>query len=264
MEQAGDVETELAVVDTNDEVAMVAAARTGDAACFEILVSRYERRIFRLAKNVTQNDADAEEVTQEVFLKAFLHLEGFKGNSRFYTWLVRIAINQAVMKLRKRRPNHFSLDEPIEAEEDSRPREIKDWGPTPEEQYSRNELAEILARVIAELHPTLRIVFQLRDVEKISTEETAQLLGISIPAVKSRLLRARLKLRERLNPYFLSSSYCTVGRGASPALRTNQPGRVHRARSRKCKPETASFIPALLDRQHRATTLPLGGRSPGE
>ena len=197
-----DNELEAADLETRDEAALVAAVQAGDIQSFEALMSRYERRIFRLARNVTQNASDAEEVTQEVFLKAFKNLKSFRGNSRFYTWLVRIAINEALMKLRRRRPNHVSLDEPIEVEEDFVPREIEDWRSTPEEQYSQNQLAEILARVIGALPAKLRAVFQLRDIEKLSTEETAQLLSISIPAVKSRLLRARLQLREKLNPYF--------------------------------------------------------------
>jgi RNA polymerase sigma-70 factor, ECF subfamily len=135
-------------------------------------------------------------------LKAYEHLEEFEGNSRFYTWLVRITINQALMKLRTRRPNHFSLDDPIESYEDFLPRELKDKRPTPEGWYSQNELAEILSNVIADLPPTLRAVFRLRAVENISTEETADLLGLSVPAVKSRLLRARRNLREKLNQFF--------------------------------------------------------------
>lgn len=184
------------------EAGLVDAARGGDAASFETLVNRYERKIFRLAKNITQNDADAEEVMQDAFLKAYEHLKDFQGNSRFYTWLVRITINQALMKLRKRRPNQVSLDEPIEGEEDLMPREVEDWRPTPEKQYSQNELARILNEAIEDLNTPLRVVFQLRDVEKMSTEETAKLLNLSIPAVKSRLLRARLQLRLKLNPYF--------------------------------------------------------------
>jgi RNA polymerase sigma-70 factor (ECF subfamily) len=185
----------------DDEVALVAEARSGNTTCFETLMRRYERRIYRLAKNITKNDSDAEEVTQEAFFKAFEHIEDFKGESRFYTWLVRIAVNQALTKLRKRRPNQFSLDDPIRTEEFSALWEIEDWGPTPEVMYSQNELAEILSRTIAELRPPLRIVFQLRDVENLSTEEIANLLRISVAAVKSRLLRARLSLREKLSRF---------------------------------------------------------------
>ncbi len=106
------------------------------------------------------------------------------------------------MKLRKRRPNVVSLDEEIDTGEDMVPREVEDWGPSPADRYAQTELSEILAKVIGELDPPFRIVFQLRDIEELSTEETAEALGLSVPAVKSRLLRARLKLRQTLNQYF--------------------------------------------------------------
>lgn len=186
----------------DNESFFVAAAKAGDVDAFEALVNRYERKIFRLAQHITQNTEDAQDVTQEAFLKAFEHLGDFQGNSRFYTWLVRIAVNQALMKLRKRRTKDISLDEDIRTEENFVPREIEDWGPSPEQHYAQDELAEILARVIGELEPSFRLVFQLRDIDELSTEETAEALGLSVPAVKSRLLRARLKLREKLNRYF--------------------------------------------------------------
>jgi RNA polymerase sigma-70 factor (ECF subfamily) len=186
----------------DDEGALVAAAKGGDITAFETLVGRYERKIFRLAQNITQNKEDAEDVMQEAFLKSYQHLGEFQGNSRFYTWLVRIAVNQALMKLRKRRPNQVSLDEEVDTGEDTMPREVEDWGPSPEERYKQSELGGILSTTIAELEPPFRIVFQLRDIEELSTEETAEALGLSIPAVKSRLLRARLKLRQKLNRYF--------------------------------------------------------------
>jgi len=186
----------------DDEGALVAAAKGGDISAFETLVGRYERKIFRLAQNITQNKEDAEDVMQEAFLKSYQHLGEFQGNSRFYTWLVRIAVNQALMKLRKRRPNQVSLDEEVDTGEDTMPREVEDWGPSPEERYKQSELGGILSSTIAELEPPFRIVFQLRDIEELSTEETAEALGLSIPAVKSRLLRARLKLRQKLNRYF--------------------------------------------------------------
>jgi RNA polymerase sigma-70 factor (ECF subfamily) len=186
----------------DDEPALVAAAKSGDITAFETLVGRYERKIFRLTQNITQNREDAEDAMQEAFLKAFEHLGGFEGNSRFYTWLVRIAVNQALMKLRKRRPNVVSLDEQVDTGEDMMPREVEDWGPSPEERYGQTELSGILSSVIGDLDPSFRIVFQLRDIEELSTEETAEALGLSVPAVKSRLLRARLKLRQKLNRYF--------------------------------------------------------------
>ncbi len=187
---------------TDNEAPLVAAARAGDLSAFEALVNRYERKIFRLAMNITQSREDAEDVMQETFLKSFQHLGEFKGNSRFYTWLVRIAVNQALMKLRRRRPNLLSLDDKIETEDDVLPREVEDWGPSPEDRYQQAELSKILSTVISELDPSFRIVFQLRDIEEMSTEESAELLGLSVPAVKSRLLRARLKLRQKLNRYF--------------------------------------------------------------
>lgn len=110
------------------------------------------------------------------------------------------------MRLRKRRPNITSLDEPVATEEDLIPREIADWGPSPEQRYARGELNSILTNAISELDPIFRTVFLLRDVEGLSTEDTAEMLGVSVPAIKSRLLRSRLKLREKLNPIFKRSA----------------------------------------------------------
>src|SRR6202790_5868934 len=186
----------------DDEHLLVAAAKRGDTHAFEELVNRYEGTNFRPTMNITRNREDAEDAMQDAFLKSYSHLKDFQEDSRFYTWLVRIAANEALMRLRKRRPNQFSLDEPIEGDEDLMPRELQDWGPGPEQRFAQNEMREILFGVIEELEPDYRIVFLLRDIEELSTEETAASLGISIPAVKSRLLRARLKLREKLNRYF--------------------------------------------------------------
>ena len=185
-----------------DEGALVTGAKTGDVAAFEELVNRYERRIFRLAMNITQNREDAEDATQDAFLKSFQHLETFQGQSRFYTWLVRIAVNEALMRLRRRRQKVTSIDEPVETDDDLMPREIEDWGPTPEQRYATAELNSILSNTIGHLDPMYRAVFLLRDVEQIPTEETAEILGISMSAVKSRLLRSRLKLRAMLSRYF--------------------------------------------------------------
>ena len=185
-----------------DEHLLVAAARTGDAAAFEELVNRYEGKIFRLTRNITGNREDAEDAMQDAFLKAYTHLLDFKGDSRFYTWLVRIAANEALMRLRKRRPGQFSLDEPIEGESDLMPRELEEWRPSPEQDYAQTEMQNIVSDVIDRLEPEYRLVFLLRDFEELSTQETADALGISVPAVKSRLLRARLKLREKLSRHF--------------------------------------------------------------
>jgi len=186
-----------------DEHLLVAAAKRGDLSAFNELVSRYERKIFRLTMNITRNREDAEDAMQDAFLKSYAHLKDFEGTSRFYTWLVRIAANEALMRLRKRRPNQFSLDEPITTDnEELMPREIEDWGPNPEQRFAQTEMQEILSSVIDELEPSFRTVFVLRDVENFSTEETAKVVGISVPAVKSRLLRARMRLREKLHRYF--------------------------------------------------------------
>jgi RNA polymerase sigma-70 factor, ECF subfamily len=188
----------------DDESLLVAAAKSGDGAAFEELVNRYERKIFRLTMNITRNREDAEDAMQDAFMKAYAHLADFQEDSRFYTWLVRIAANEALMRLRKRRPNQFSLDEPIEGDDDLMPREVEDWGPSPEQRYAQSEMHEILNQVIDQLEPDYRAAFVLRDVEELSTEETAAAMGISVAAVKSRLLRARLKLRQKLNRYFAS------------------------------------------------------------
>ncbi|HYM13427.1 MAG TPA: sigma-70 family RNA polymerase sigma factor [Bryobacterales bacterium] len=185
------------------ELELVNRARGGDAEAFSELVNRYERNIYRLARHITQNEEDAEDVLQETFLKAFANLTQFQGNSKFYTWLVRIAVNESLMKLRKRKADKtVSLDEPVETGDDSVLREIAAWEENPEQKYGRAELNAILTRAIDSLTPGFRTVFVLRDVEGLSTEEAATALNLSIPAVKSRLLRARLHLREKLNRVF--------------------------------------------------------------
>src|ERR1700726_1564830 len=148
----------------DDEAQLVSAAKAGDATAFDELVNRYERKIFRLGMNITQNREDAEDVMQEAFLKSFKNLDRFQGDSRFYTWLVRIAVNEALMKLRKRRPNQVSLDEPVTVDDDSVFREIEDWGPSPEKRFAQTELNQILTHAIGELDPFFRVVFTLRDV----------------------------------------------------------------------------------------------------
>jgi RNA polymerase sigma-70 factor (ECF subfamily) len=186
-----------------DEAVLVAQSREGDMRAFGELVRRYEGKIFRLAQHVTQNREDAEDVLQETFMKAYEHLDQFKGDSKFYTWIVRIAVNQALMKLRRRKTDKsVSLDEQIDTGEDTVVREIAAWGEDPEQRFSREELGEILDEAIQSLEPPYRSVFVLRDIEELSTEETAEALNLSVPAVKSRLLRARLQLREKLTRFF--------------------------------------------------------------
>jgi RNA polymerase sigma-70 factor (ECF subfamily) len=187
----------------SDELKLVRAAKAGDIGAFEQLVHRYDRNVFRIAQHITQNREDAEDVVQDAFLKSYENLQNFQEQSKFYTWLVRIAVNEALMRLRRRRPERMvSLDEEVKTDEDSMPREVADWSPNPEQQYTQAELRDILTKTIQGLPSSFRTVFVLRDVEGLSTEETAEALELSIPAVKSRLLRARLQLRERLNKYF--------------------------------------------------------------
>ncbi|MBI3210150.1 MAG: sigma-70 family RNA polymerase sigma factor [Candidatus Solibacter usitatus] len=196
------METTEISVDIDDSI-LVERAQAGDYGAFNELVSRHDRKIYRLAKRIVESAEDAEDVLQDTFLKAFEHLDNFQGNSKFYTWLVRIAVNESLMKLRKRKTSRtVSLDEPAGNGEDPVVREIAVWDGDPEQRYSQEELRALLDGAIQELKPSFRTVFLLRDVEELSTEETASALNLSIPAVKSRLLRARLDLRERLTRLF--------------------------------------------------------------
>jgi RNA polymerase sigma-70 factor (ECF subfamily) len=190
-------------IEIDDEAAVVAQARLGNANAFNELLRRYERKIFRLALHITQNREDAEDVLQESFLKAYEHLDQFQGQSKFYTWIVRIAVNQALMKLRKRKSDRsVSLDDTVDTGEDNIVREVAAWEENPEQKYSREELNRILTSAVDGLTPIYRAVFVLRDIDGLSTEEAAEALDLSVPAVKSRLLRARLQLREKLTRYF--------------------------------------------------------------
>jgi RNA polymerase sigma-70 factor, ECF subfamily len=187
-----------------NEAVLVSEAQRGSAESFAVLVKQYERPIYRLSKAVTGDQEDAEDVLQETFLKAYKNLGNFRGESRFYTWLVRIAMNEALTHLRRRNPSTWvSLDEPIDTD-DSGPvtQEIKDWRDNPEECYSNTELREILSKALQDIEPPLRVVFVLRDVEGLSCEETAMVAGLSVPTVKSRSMRARLKLRKKLSFWF--------------------------------------------------------------
>jgi len=187
----------------SDDLDLVHASKNGDVAAFEELVKRYDRKLLRIAQSVTHNREDSQDAVQEAFLKAFQHLGEFREESKFSTWLIRITLNQSVMKLRKQRATReVSLDEDFPADEDMLPREVIDWAPNAEELYSVSELRNILLKTIEELQPILRTVFVLQDLEGLSTVQTAEVLNLSQSAVKARLWRARLQLRERLNKYF--------------------------------------------------------------
>ncbi len=187
-----------------DESLLVAEAKAGSHAAFEDLVNRYEKKIYRLGLNITGNQEDAEDVLQETFLKAFAHLPEFRQDSRFYTWIVRIAVNEGLMKLRKRRTER---EVPLEdggegGDGEVILREFTDWKPNPEQLLAQSELEAILQNAARTLSPAFRTVFFLRDVQGLSTEETAEMLGLSVGAVKARLFRARMRLREELSKIF--------------------------------------------------------------
>jgi RNA polymerase sigma-70 factor (ECF subfamily) len=193
----------------SDDLALVHASKRGDVAAFEELVKRYDRKLLRIAQHLTHNREDAEDVVQEAFLKAFQHLSQFQENSKFSTWLIRIALNQSLMKLRKRRSTReVSIDKDFQSEADNVPIDVADWAPNPEELYSAAELREILRTTLGELGPGLRVVFILRDIEGLSLEQTADALDLSLSAVKARSWRARLQLRERLSRYFNQPKKC--------------------------------------------------------
>jgi len=193
--------------ETNDDLELVQASKNGDVAAFEQLLKRYDRRLFRVAQSVTHNREDSQDAVQEAFLKAYQHLGDFRGDSQFSTWLIRITLNQSLMKLRKlRRTREVALDEDFGTDENVLPREVIDWAPNPEQLYSVSELRNILIKTIEELRPILRAVFVMQDLEGLSTVQTAEVLNLSQSAVKSRLWRARLQLRERLNKYFGKSA----------------------------------------------------------
>lgn len=187
---------------TRDDVALVHAAKQGDISAFEQLVQRHTAMIFRVAMNITSSREDAEDVVQEAFLKAFQHLHRFEERSLFSTWLTRIAVNAALMKLRSlRRATTISIDQ--ESDDGSTLAEkVADWKPNPEQLYSRAEFKGILQRALASLPHSHRVVFWLRDVEGVSIADTAEMLGLSVPNVKACLFRARLKLRKHLSRDF--------------------------------------------------------------
>lgn len=186
----------------DEETTLIKCAQQGDLHAFEVLMQRYEHRLFRLAQQLMGNSADAEDVLQETFLKVYTKIGQFQFHSRLYTWMVRIAMNEGLMKLRQRRVPVVSLDAD-DAERDRPPAaDLADWHPNPEQQFAHAELRQILQTALNTLSLPYRIVFQLRDVEQLSTAETADALGLSEAAVKSRLLRARLQLRQQLTKHF--------------------------------------------------------------
>jgi RNA polymerase sigma-70 factor (ECF subfamily) len=180
-----------------DEV-LVAAAVRGSSAAFETLFQRYHKRMFNVALSRLQNPEDAEDAVQQAFQQAYVHLKSFQGQSRFSTWLTRIAINEALMLLRKRRPGHLSIEGHQTVDEGSFALEIRDTAITPEEQYGQKELHNVLSGAIDELRPILKTVVNLSEIGELSTSKTAETLGIRIGTVKARTFRARRLLRDKI------------------------------------------------------------------
>lgn len=184
-----------------DDAALVTRLKAGDAAACTACVEEHSDGLYRLAFRLLRDEAAAEDVVQETFLNAWRSLEQFDGRSRLGTWLFRIAYNNALMRLRSRKPVE-PLVEDYDSESPATPATVVPWRETPEDIVARGEIAEVLEAAIAAIPETLSVVFQLRDVEERSTAETAEILGLTESAVKVRLHRARLALRERLGEYF--------------------------------------------------------------
>ena len=186
------------------EARLLAAARNGNSVAFGELFNRYKRRIFHLAQRIMRNHEDAEDVVQEAFQLAFIHLQDFKGGARFSTWLSSIAINVALMKLRKKaRKVEVSIDEHSESEDLSFRDAVTDLAPNPEQHCLRKERSRILREALAELRPNARRVLELYELEGRSMKEIAAGMGISVTAVKARIFQARPKMRHELDQYFV-------------------------------------------------------------
>ena len=181
----------------------LAALQKGDPEEFSRLVGTYSGKIYRLAIKMLNQQQDAEDVLQETFVKAYRGLKSFDGRSKLSTWLFRIATNEALMIIRRKHPEVISIDEPVETEEgEQEPIQIIDWCCLPENELLSEETKGILDAAVQKLPERLKVVFLLRDIDDLSTHETAEVLGLSDTAVKTRLSRARLRLREELSGYF--------------------------------------------------------------
>lgn len=183
------------------EEELIRRIRNGEHELFYQLIRPYEKRVYFTAFAILRNEHDAEDVSQEAVLKAFRHIRQFRAEARFSTWLLQITMNEARMRRRKA---HADLIEPIDKQVDEEgsfaPREFADWREIPSEVLERNEVREALAQALGSLGEKYREVFMLRDMQHLSIEETAKALGITTASVKTRLLRARLMLRDLLSP----------------------------------------------------------------
>jgi RNA polymerase sigma-70 factor, ECF subfamily len=189
-------------VQGGSELPLVNAARAGDVRAFGELVKLYDRQVFRVVRHLTENPQDAEDIVQEAFVKAFCNIKSFEGRSAFCTWLIRIAVNEALGRIRHRQKfPHSSLE--FTACEDDTVFELQIASPSasPEELCNDGEMRRALARAVHRLRPRLRAVFVLRDVQGMSAQQTAEILRITVGTVKARLFRARQRLRQMLAPY---------------------------------------------------------------
>jgi RNA polymerase sigma-70 factor, ECF subfamily len=189
------------------DAALVAAAKSGDGRAFEVLVERHQSRIRAVAWRFTRVPEDAEDIAQQAFQKAFLHLRQFEGNSSFCTWLTRITINESLMWVRKKRAyREVPLEESSAENERSLSLDPPDPGSSPEDRYSQREWKQILSRAMSELSPAIRTAIELRDLGELSTGETAGIMRVSVGAMKARLFHGRRKLRVKLKRYVESMS----------------------------------------------------------
>ncbi|MBI1797037.1 MAG: sigma-70 family RNA polymerase sigma factor [Candidatus Eisenbacteria bacterium] len=182
--------------------ALVEMAQAGDTRAFDELVVRYRDKVYRLAFKILRHEEDAAEALQDAFLSAFRGLKNFKAESTFSTWLYRVATNASLMKYRKRRDDHVSLEQSQSYVEDAEPLAIPDWSQQPLEELLDAETREVMEEGLHRLPEDLRTVFILRDEEGHSNAEVAEILDLSVAAVKSRLHRARIVLRDRLDRHF--------------------------------------------------------------
>jgi RNA polymerase sigma-70 factor (ECF subfamily) len=182
-----------------EDALLVADAKVTDTRAFELLVERHERKIFSMAQRITRNREDAEDVVQQSFQKAFIHLKQFEGKSLFSTWLTRIAINEALMLLRRKRGSHeVPIEESTTKTENALPLDFLNSAPTPEDSYLDREQEQILSAALNKLRPGIRKAIELRELGELSTGETALVMGLSVAAVKGRVFQGRMKLRETL------------------------------------------------------------------
>jgi RNA polymerase sigma-70 factor (ECF subfamily) len=193
-----------ATLSIDPDADIVARVQKGDLDAFEELMIRHNQRVYRTLVGILGNPDDARDAMQDTFLKVFQHLGGFEGRSKFSTWLVSIATNMGIQRLRERRPME-SLDDSGPEEEGFRPRQVQAWTDDPEQLYSQAEMRSLIENGVMKLPVKYRMVLMLRDIEQLPIEEAASALGLGIPAIKARLLRGRLMLREALAPHFIPS-----------------------------------------------------------